>query len=110
MPLQNIDRLSIYSKNWERLTKTNMVNNFTRNPRTIYHVVVIIWVVLFVAVMSGIVAVDLQRAEKVFADHANQHYQQANERVHINETVLEGFAAMVSTSNSHERARIRSYA
>ena len=60
--------------------------------------------------MSGIVAVDLQRAEKKFADHANMHLQQANDRVHINESILEGFAAMVSTSNSHDRARIRKYA
>ena len=87
-----------------------MGNNFTHNPRKIYHVVVIIWVILFVTVMSGIVAVDLQRAEKKFADHANMHFHQANDRVHFNESVLEGFAAMVSTSNSHDRARIRTYA
>jgi diguanylate cyclase (GGDEF)-like protein len=87
-----------------------MGNNFTHNPRRSYHVVVIIWVILFVTVMWGIVAVDLQRAEKLFADHANMHYQQANERVHINETVLEGFAAMVSSSDSADRARIRIYA
>ena len=86
-----------------------MGNNFTHNPRKIYHVVVIFWVLLFVTVMSGIVAVDLQRAEKKFADHANMHFHQANDRVHFNESVLEGFAAMVSTSNSHDRARIRTY-
>jgi diguanylate cyclase (GGDEF)-like protein len=87
-----------------------MGNNFTHNLRKIYHVVVIIWVILFVTVMSGIVAVDLQRAEKKFAEHANMHLQQANDRVRINESILDGFAAMVSTSNSHDRARIRSYA
>ena len=87
-----------------------MANSFTHNPRKIYHVVVIIWVILFVTVMSRIVAVDLQRAEKKFADHANMHLQQANDRVRINESILEGFAAMVSTSNSHDRTRIRSYA
>ena len=87
-----------------------MHNNFTQNPRKIYHVVVIIWVILFVTVMSGIVAVDLQRAEKKFADHANMHLQQANDRVRINESILEGFAAMVSTSNSNDWVRIRSYA
>ena len=38
------------------------------------------------------------------------HFHQANDRVHFNESVLEGFAAMVSTSNSHDRARIRTYA
>jgi len=67
-----------------------MANNFTHNPRKIYHVVVIIWVIFFVTVMSGIVAVDLQRAEKKFAEHATMHLQQANDRVHINESILEG--------------------
>jgi len=87
-----------------------MGKNFTHNPRKIYQVVVLIWAILFVTVMSGIVAVDLQRAEKKFAEHANMHFQQANDRVQINEAVLEGFAAMVSTSNSHDRTRIRKYA
>jgi diguanylate cyclase (GGDEF)-like protein len=84
--------------------------SFTHNPRRIYNVVVIFWAIFFVAVMSGIVAVDLQRAEKKFAEHTNMHLQQANDRVRINESILEGFAAMVSTSNSHDRARIRKYA
>jgi len=84
--------------------------SFTHNPRSIYHVVVIFWAILFVAVMSGIVAVDLQRAEKKFAEHASMHLQQANDRVRINESILEGFAAMVSASNSHDRARSRKYA
>jgi len=60
--------------------------------------------------MSGIVALDLQRAEKKFTDHANIHFHQANERVHINESVLEGFAAMVSTTHDLDTVRIRSYA
>lgn len=87
-----------------------MGNNFTHNPRKIYHVVVMIWIILFVSVMFGIVAVDLQRAEKKFVEHANEHLQQANDRVRINESILEGFAAMVSTSDLEDRARIRSYA
>ena len=93
-----------------RPSKTALDNHITQNPRKIYHLVVTIWVVLFFTVMAGIVAVDLQRAEKKFTEHASRHYQQANDRVHINESVLEGFAAMVSTSNSHYRTRIRSYA
>jgi nitrate reductase cytochrome c-type subunit len=91
-------------------TKIGMGNNFARNPRKIYQVVVVIWLMLFVTVMSGIVAVDLQRAEKKISDHANMHFQQANDRVHINESVLEGFAAMVSTTHHVDRAHIRSYA
>ena len=94
----------------QRFSETDMGSNLEHNPGKIYNVVVIIWVILFVTVMSGIVAVDLQRAEKKFAEHAIMHLQQANDRVHINESILEGFAAMVSTSNSHDRARIRKYA
>lgn len=87
-----------------------MDNNFTHNPRKVYHLVVLMWVILFVAVMTGIVAVDLQRAEKKFADHTNMCFQQVNERVRINETVLEGFSAMISAANDMDRTRIRIFA
>ena len=84
--------------------------SFSHNPRKIYRIVVVIWLILFVSLISQIIAFDIQRAEAIFNDHANAHFQQANDRVHINESILEGFAAMVSTSNSHDRTRIRSYA
>jgi hypothetical protein len=72
--------------------------------------VVKVWAVLFVTVISLVVAVDLHRADKVFADRANMRYQRANDLVCINETVLEGFAVTVSTSDSENRARILFYA
>ena len=84
--------------------------SFSHNPRKIYRIVVVIWLILFVSLISQIIAFDIQRAEAIFNDHANAHFQQANDRVHINESILEGFAAMVSTSNSHDSTRIRSYA
>lgn len=84
--------------------------SFVHNPRKIYQVVVVIWLILFVAVTAQIIAFDIQRAETIFNDHANVHFQQANDRVHINETVLDGFAAMVSASSYLDRTRIRSYA
>ncbi|HAJ93079.1 MAG TPA: hypothetical protein DCO71_10785 [Gammaproteobacteria bacterium] len=84
--------------------------SFTRNPRRIYQLVVIIWLLLFAAVISMIVAFDIQRAAAIFNDHAHDHFQQANDRVHINESVLEGFAAMISATNELDRARIRVYA
>ena len=84
--------------------------SFAHNSRRIYQIVVIVWLILFAAVIAQIIASDIQRAEIIFNDHANAHFQQANDRVHINESVLDGFAAMVSTSNSDGRARIRSYA
>ena len=87
-----------------------MGSSFAHNPRRVYQIVVVIWLLLFVSVISQIIAFDIQRAEAIFNDHANAHFQEANDRVHINESILEGFAAMVSTSNSHDRAGIRSYA
>ena len=71
---------------------------------------VIIWLLLFAAVVSIIVAFDIQRAEALFNDHARGHFQQANDRVLINESVLEGFAAMISAANDLDRTRIRVYA
>lgn len=86
-----------------------MDNNFTHPPQKICHLVVVIWVILYLILMSGIVVFDLQRAERIFAENANMYYQQANDRVHINELILEGFAAMVSACNFLDRVRIRSY-
>lgn len=79
-------------------------------PSGIYLVVVTIWLLLVAVVMSGIIAFDLQRAEKVFLDNVNALYRQAGERLRINESVLEGFAAMVSATSDLDRRRIRVYA
>jgi diguanylate cyclase (GGDEF)-like protein len=84
--------------------------SFTHNSRKIYQLVVIIWLMLFAAVISMIIAFDIQRAAAIFNDHASAHFQQANDRVHINESVLEGFAAMISAANDLDRTRIRVYA
>jgi len=63
-----------------------------------------------VTVFSLIIALDIQQAKTIFNHHANTHFQQANNRVHINESILEGFAAMISTSSSNDWLRIRDYA
>ena len=73
--------------------------SFVHNPRKIYRLVVLIWLILVAAVIWQIIAFDIKRAEAIFNDHANMHVQQANERVHINESVLEGFAAMIGAAN-----------
>ena len=82
----------------------------SQNQRNIYWAVIIVWSILFAAMMSWIVVLDLQRAKTLFSENANLHYQQANDRVHIIESVLEGFAAMVSVTNDLGRERIRNYA
>jgi len=87
-----------------------MSDNFSRNQRKAYLTVVIIWLVLLITLMSSIVAFDLQRARTHFFEIAHQCYQKANDRAHIVESVLEGFAAMVSVTNYTGRERIRSYA
>lgn len=87
-----------------------MGNNLSHSQRKIYQAVIIIWLILTVTVVSLIVAFDLQRAGTLFKENANLHYQNANNRVHITESILEGFAAMVSVTNDLGRERIRSYA
>ncbi|MEA3274699.1 MAG: CHASE domain-containing protein, partial [Pseudomonadota bacterium] len=72
--------------------------------------VIIIWLILLVTVMSWIVVSDLHRAKTLFIKNANLHYQQSSDRVHIIESILEGFAAMVSVTHDLGRERIRSYA
>jgi hypothetical protein len=40
----------LFKEKWGQFSKIGMGNNVTHNPRKIYHVVVIIWVILFVTV------------------------------------------------------------
>jgi two-component system, LuxR family, sensor kinase FixL len=87
-----------------------MANIHTRNQRIIYLAVIIIWLVLLVIVTSSIIVLDLQRAETDFYENTSLHYQQANDRVHIIETILDGFTAMVSVTTDPGRDSIRSYA
>ncbi len=79
-------------------------------PSRIYLAVVTMWLFLTAVVMAVIIAFDLQRAEKVFLDTVNARYRQVGERLRINESVLEGFAAMVSATTDLDRRRIRVYA
>ena len=87
-----------------------MGNNLSHGQRNIYQIVIIIWLILLVTVICWIVVFDLQRARTLFMENANLHYQESNDKVHIIESVLEGFAAMVSVTNDLGRERIRSYA
>ena len=88
-----------------------MDNNNSQNKRRIYLAVVTIWLILLVTLMSSIVVFDLQRARTRFLERATRHYQAVNDRTHIIDSILEGFAAMISvTHDLGERARIRRYA
>jgi len=87
-----------------------MSKNTSQNQRNIYRLVIIVWLILLATLMAWIVVLDLQRAKTLFLENANLHYQQSNDRVHITESVLDGFAAMVSVTNDLGRERIRSYA
>ncbi|MGB7930674.1 MAG: CHASE domain-containing protein [Gammaproteobacteria bacterium] len=87
-----------------------MSDNILHNQRIAYRAVVTIWLILLIALMSSTVAFDLQRARTHFFEKTDQLYQQSNGRVHIVESILEGFAAMVSVTNDFGRERIRSYA
>jgi len=87
-----------------------MTISCTNKPRNIYLSVILIWALLLSLVVYAILEFDLQRAEREFIDDVNIHYQQVNTRTQVNESILEGFAAMVSTTQDFDRTRIRSYA
>jgi two-component system sensor kinase FixL len=90
--------------------QTDMPGRLPHTQKKIDQAVIVIWLALFVTAMSIIVALDLQRAEARFIENANQHFQQASDRVQTNESVLEGFAAMVGVSGNPDSMRIRDYA
>jgi len=87
-----------------------MANSHSRNQRIIYLVALVIWLLLLLVVTTSVVVLDLQRAKTYFYENANRHYQQANDRVHIIESILDGFTAMVSVATDPGRDSIRSYA
>jgi len=87
-----------------------MGGNTSKNQRYIYRAVIIVWSILFFGMLSWIVVLDLQRAKSLFYENANMHYQQSSDRVHVIESILEGFSAMVSVTSDLGRDRIRSYA
>jgi len=87
-----------------------MTISYTNKPRNIYLSVILIWALLLSLVVYAILEFDLQRAEREFIDDVNIHYQQVNTRTQINESILEGFAAMVSTTQDFDRASIVNYA
>ncbi|MGW8311564.1 MAG: ATP-binding protein [Thiogranum sp.] len=87
-----------------------MSGPLSHSQKKIYLAVVVIWLALFVTAMSIIVVLDLQRAKVLFTENANMHFRQASERVQTNESVLEGFAAMVGVSGDPGSKSIRSYA
>jgi two-component system sensor kinase FixL len=87
-----------------------MGSYISQNQRNIYWAVILVWLLLFASMLSWIVMLDLQRAKTRFLENANLHYNQSNDRIHIIESVLDGFATMVSVTNDLGRERIRSYA
>jgi two-component system, LuxR family, sensor kinase FixL len=88
-----------------------MDNKLSQNQRKIYLAVVTIWLILLITLMSSIVLFDLQRARTLFLEKAGQQYQEVNNRVHIIESILEGFSAMISVTNDlDDRQHIRRYA
>ena len=90
--------------------ESGMGINLSHNQRNIYKAVIIVWLILFVTVMSWVVMFDLQRARMLFMKNASLLYQQSNDRVHVFESVLDSFAVMISVTNDLERDYIRGYA
>ncbi|RKZ69879.1 MAG: hypothetical protein DRQ44_02235, partial [Gammaproteobacteria bacterium] len=87
-----------------------MVEQSHTRPRVIYLPVLMIWMLFLVIIMTGIILSDLSTAKHQFHDSVNSSYTQASDRVRINETVLEGFAALVSSMHELDRPHIRKYA
>ena len=87
-----------------------MVEQNRIQPRAIYLPVLMIWMFFLVIIMAGIILSDLNTAKHQFLDSINFHYKQASDQVRINETVLEGFAALVGSMHELDRPHIRKYA
>ena len=87
-----------------------MVEKNHMQARVIYLPVLIMWLLFLLIVMSGIIQSDLNSAKQRFIDSINSHYKQASDRARTNDTVVEGFAALVSTMQELDQQVIRKYA
>jgi len=75
----------------------------------IYALVLIPWFVLLVLVSYVVVLVELRSMEQTFRHEMNDQLQHISHRVHVTESVAEGFAAVVGMSDQLDRQRTSTY-
>ena len=68
------------------------------------------WLLLLSVVVGFILATDMRVAERAFRDEVAYLHRHASDRVHTNESVVEGFAAMVALMGPLDHDKARAYA
>jgi diguanylate cyclase (GGDEF)-like protein len=76
----------------------------------IYLLVVVIWLTVLAGVFAFVVTLDLRAAAAGFHERTDRLYQHLGDRVLINESVIEGFAAMVEAVGEIDRGKLGCYA
>lgn len=81
-----------------------------RGFRGIYALALGSWLLLLSVVVGFVLAMDMRAAERAFGDEVAYLHRHASDRVHTNESVVEGFAAMVALMGTLDNARARTFA
>ncbi len=83
---------------------------FFQQPRKIYLPLIAVWLLMLILIISFIISIDLRTAEHNFTAVSNNVYQQISNRLQTNESVLEGFAALLDVMGHLDNDKIRAYA
>jgi len=80
------------------------------STKNIYVYVIVAWIVFVGMVMAFGIMNDIQKAHEQFREQGEAVLREINERVSINETILEGFVATIDASFDVDHTNIRLFA
>ena len=87
-----------------------MVEERPQKPTRIYFYVIIAWIIFVSLVMGLGIVNDVYQARNDFREQSTLLLEKINQRVSINETVLEGFATAIRTLGNRTQKSVRDYA
>jgi len=84
--------------------------NVPVRTRNIYAYVIVAWIVFVGMVMTFGILNDVQKSREEFREQGEAVLREINERVSINETILEAFVATINASVEDEQVNVRAFA
>jgi len=75
-----------------------------------YLLIVLVWFVLLAILITFILSNDISKAEQQFQRTADSMFEHLNNNVQTNESIIEGFASLLSSISINDRQRARLYA
>jgi len=87
-----------------------VANNSSHNPKLVYTYVIIAWVVFVALVMTFGILNDVKESRENFREQGVAVKEAINQRVSVNQSILQGFSTIISVMGKLNHASIRQYA